>query len=242
MNTSRLHSYFPRILRLGSAVVTVAAAIAVWLHHYFPGVFTWFPVEVQVAVAIGIFGLLADRIFAVHQRVTEPRLSFYETRKLANNALLKIVEKYGAKKIDLLQFSGQTALNFIEQVSLIGKPIQVRVFLVDDTQARRFTTDKDNGEHHVLRIKNTKENLNLINSHNFTYDIFRYPGGSEISAIAIDDYCVSLGWNRSYMDKGILVMKGQDTPAVNALNDHTLLNFVHDQIKKVEDVAVREPK
>jgi hypothetical protein len=241
MSVGRQRFYFPRLLRWGNAALVSTAALLIALHHWFPDIMTWLPVDFRVAIALVVFGFLADRILAVQQHLN-PTVTVHATREVAYEHLLGLVRSYGASKIDLLQFSGATTVAFLQSVAAIGKDVEVRLFVVDDDHARRFDNDKEAGDYHLQRIKSTLNALRLIaDDHpNFRINAFRYSGNAEVSAIVIDDFYASLGWNRSFLDEKTktLRMKGHNTPSVNVINDRALLDFARGQIRLAEKFAV----
>jgi hypothetical protein len=241
-NAKRATFRFPSIARWSSGLLTSAAAILVSLHHWFPHLLAMIPVELQVAIAITVFAFLTDRILALHQVMARTTISIHPAREAAYDNLFELVKTFGASKIDLLQFSGASALKFLQSVAALGRNVEVRMFVVDNGQADKF--DLDYGDRwHGQRINGTLEALWLASQDhpNFKFNAYRYSSNAEVSAIVIDDFYGSLGWYRSYVEEKngaqILRIRGHNTVTINVINERSLLAFARSQIDHIQKIA-----
>ena len=234
------------ILRVFNWLAVIAYAIGAAIHERFPEAIAWLNPEVKTAVVLAVFALLADRILRVHMIVCEPPLKVYATREAAYGELADLVRKYPAKRVDLIQFSGQTALQLIRTIAVLERPVHVRLFLAHPEQAGKFDPDAP-GAFHVDRINDTLLKASIVQQEHptCTLNAYYYSSPAGPSVVVIDDWLSSVGWYHCFQDvtrREIVRVRGHAAPAVNVMDSHNpLTHFAEEQIHKIEKTAIAVP-
>jgi hypothetical protein len=150
------------------------------------------------------------------------------------------------KTVDLLQFSGATALPLVKEIAKTWPKAQIRLLLVPQEIADRY----DELGFHWTRIRATLDELKLLteeDSPGFDIKVWFYQTSPAISGLIIDDWLVSAGWYHELPSKslpGKKSIRGHMTAAINALGEdaYPLLSMVRAQfnaaLNSASEVAV----
>ncbi|MFY9558919.1 MAG: hypothetical protein WAQ52_01675 [Terriglobales bacterium] len=241
---THLRISFNSIIRVFNWLVVIAYAIGIAIHERFPEAIAWLTPGVKTAVALAVFALMADRILRVHSVVCESPLSIHKTRESAYKELVQLVAKYSPKRVDLIQFSGKTAVDLIKTIAALDRPVQVRLFLVSPDQAAGFDRDIESAVGwHIGRINDTLAEASIAHQQHPTCEIkaYHYTSPAGPSVVVIDSWIASLGWYHCFSDasqSGIMRVRGHAAPAVNVTDARSpLLWFAQEQIRNIEKTA-----
>lgn len=122
-------------------------------------------------------------------------------------------------KIDLLQFSGQTALPVLRAIASTCPAAEIRLLLYDPNLAWSF--DSDHNPDHRARIIATTDAIALLRTNNgngLKLKISHYRTVPSVSSIIVDESLVSLSWYYCYGVPGtkIVRMRGHESIAIIA--------------------------
>jgi hypothetical protein len=172
-----------------------------------------------LGVAILIF--LLERVIVLEEGVLRPNVTTHATRLDAYRALSAVVDPSAVRRVDLIQFSGQTALPFLADVIRSSPHACIRLLLADPTMGSQF--DRIGLLSHDQRINATKEQLHLLSEDcpagSVEVETRHYNTPASISSLLIDDSVVVMGWYRVYADDAdpmLLHLRGHNLPAVIA--------------------------
>lgn len=155
------------------------------------------------------------------------------------------------QQIDLLQFSGYTAIPVLETVAEYSPNAHIRLLLASHDLAASYSwPNMDN--FHQTRIASTVHHCRLITygvlkqnrDAKFTADVWYYRITPSIAGIIADDWLVSVGWYRPFPNDesptGIALL-GHDFPTITGIEEQAQLfrSMVRDQVEAL--VANRLP-
>jgi transcriptional regulator with XRE-family HTH domain len=130
---------------------------------------------------------------------SDPQFVTFKHRINAYDYLSDVVAQRGAKKIDLLQFSGHTALPVFKAISKGCPDAAVRLLLCHPDVASRF--DSDHMPDHRARLITTIDAIHLMEAEKKIRNktkIYYYQTVPSISSVIVDDDLFSLSWYYSF--------------------------------------------
>lgn len=134
-----------------------------------------------------------------------------ETETAAYVEMCEIINKRGAKRIDMIQLSGQTATHLLERAISKNKAANIRLLLLHPSIAGRYNRDSLH-EYHLGRIRATLDQIKNIKGGRI--EIRFYQTEPSVCSVMVDDRIVCLGWYKRYLKDGILMIHSHDIPMV----------------------------
>lgn len=180
----------------------------------------------MLAVMILIF--LVERVLLLEE-IFRPPVKIYNTRMDAYDDFESIFAKRHIDRIDLVQFTGITAMNFLHHVIRNCPAVRVRMLVASDQLAMQYNRPRRD---HNAHITTTFQNLDGLRSESALLAVKRYSSNASLSCLIIDDQIVLRGWYRTYCDDhGIVHLRGHDSPGVMAMGIEAahLLTFARKQ-------------
>ena len=112
-----------------------------------------------------------DLILQIEQDLDESPFQVHKNEVEAYKFLSKLLREHGARQVDLIQFSGQTVIPFLQNLSDTGHMVSVRLLLMHPEEARKFDSDR-----RLARIDATLGKLRVLTEadNNFTAEAFFY--------------------------------------------------------------------
>jgi hypothetical protein len=224
------------------------------LHKIYPQVEEWTGelLGFERPSLAAVFALLAllfilERIIVLEQVIANPPMLSFESRVDAYDKLADLIRERGhrCRSIDLVQFSGQTALPVFTAISRANPRASVRLLLLHPECAAEFHPGQ--GVNHVNRINNTVENIELLEKdekfEGFSVEIRHYRTPASAATVVVDEDLVSLGWYLYFTkyntdsdtddsNRGALHLRGHNVAAINgrgeavaSLRDFALHHF-----------------
>lgn len=164
-------------------------------------------------------------------------LSTYSSKGDAYHDLSEQIQGLTVSRLDLLQFSGQTAVNLLDVVARHSRRVKVRMLLYHPDEAIQFDSDSEN--HHRDRILWTKNQVGVIEEdlkdEGFKVDIRYYRTPPSISAAILDNKIISVSWYRLYPDPNyhdVVRLRGHNSAAITGGSGEMavpLLSFAQEQ-------------
>lgn len=170
-------------------------AIMQWLGSFFG--FAQPSLATMIAVMILLF--ILERVLLLEERLGRSPVMVYETRVSAYHALHSIIQTRRIANIDIIQFSGFTAGDFLEHLLRLYPTITIRMLLASDEVAKTYNSDDFD---HTTRIKASIQRLKNYERYGARVNIRRYTTPASISSLIIDNHIVLLGWYRIYYERG----------------------------------------
>jgi hypothetical protein len=194
-------------------------------------------------VVINLLLLLIERVLVVERAVDaeiERRRQdwIHRQRKDAYAHLQGLLRERGPtiERLDLLQFSGVTALPVIEEAARVCRGANVRMLIVKPEIADHY----DEAGFHRTRIQHTLQALKVLFEEypQLTVDVWYYSTPPAISGILVDNVLVSAGWYHVFPPTEFpdrLSIRGHITPAITAadVSAEPLLSMVRAQFESV---------
>jgi len=143
-----------------------------------------------------------ERLVVLQEEVRRPSVTVYQ-RSMENDRLQRLMARRTAKRIDLLQVSGQTVIQLLTYFAKNHRAAHFRLLLLDDAIARLL--DADNKVDHVSRIKGTIDFVHLLEEENpgFKVEIRRYHTWPAFCAVIVDNDLVSLSYSPTFRDPNV---------------------------------------
>lgn len=192
--------------------------------------------SLMAIIAVSILVFILERIVIIEDKVTRgpaSPLRTYLTRDVAYSALANQLSSRKAAKVDLLQFSGDTARELLRAVARNSPRAEVRLLLFDPNAADQFDTDSE--EHHVQRIKWTVNFIRVLEE-DFAKDDFRvsirhYTAMPSVAAVVVDHYIVSVSWYRTFLEGNVMRLRGHSSATITGSGESAapLLSFAETQ-------------
>jgi len=174
-------------------------------------------------IAVTIFLITLERIIIIEDKVTRGEASplrTYLRRYEAYSDLSNQLSGRKAEKVDLLQFSGDTARDLLRTVAKHSPKAQVRMLLFDPDTANQFDTDYD---HHAGRINGTISAIRLMErdfeKDGFEVNIRHYTAMPSVSAVIVDHNIVSVSWYRMFHEGDIVRLEGHNSATITGSGD-----------------------
>ncbi|HEU0015312.1 MAG TPA: DUF4062 domain-containing protein [Longimicrobium sp.] len=210
----------------------LARVVAKSLHHL-----------MQKEPAVGWIRL--DQLAAAARELLPRDTETFARRQDAYAALRPRLEGCETQRIDLLQFSGATALDLLGAIARSQPGAHTRLLLAHPEQTLQFDTGGQ--VKHSRRIERTLEEIQLLREEtpegSFTIEVGFYATPSSVAAVIVDDRLVNVGWYRVFPHgpERELRLRGHDAPAVTALGDaaRPWLRFARSHFEALW--AAREP-
>lgn len=193
-------------------------------------------------------GIVIEILLDLQQSSHDPSMQLHESETEAFKYLGDLVSKMNAKNIDMIQFSGQTAIPFLDALAGTRRRVNLRIFLYHPEEAKEF--DTDNKENQEQRINVTLMKLEALKESNkkFNYTAMYYRTPPGICGVLLDGKIAFCGWYRCFMDKAVsgnkyaMRVRSHDVPALVArgneyLNSTLRLHF--DTLLKHAEAATR---
>ena len=157
----------------------------------------------------------------LEEGILRPSITTHTTRLDAYRALEALIDPSSVRRVDLVQFSGQTAIPFLADIIRSSPHAHIRLLLADPAMGSQF--DRPGLLNHEQRINATKEQINLLREDSdagtIEVEIRHYATPASVSTLVVDDRVVVMGWYRVYQDAAdptLLHLRGHDLPAVIA--------------------------
>lgn len=189
-------------------------------------------------IGVALLFIILERIIIVEDEVTKGvPLRTYETRNHAYTELSERGSSQKVQKIDLLQFSGDTARELLRNLANHSPKAKVRMLLFDPNLAGQF--DSDDEDHHAQRIRWMANWLRVLEedlqNHDFVVNIRYYEAMPSVSAVIIDDNIVSVSWYRCYFDEGVMRLRGHSSATITGSGEPAapLLTFAQNQFNEL---------
>lgn len=225
---------------LTRAVMVLLTALLL-LHAFYPPSIEWVgerlhlaPPSLAAILALVVAVWLLERVIVLQGEMRRPPVSVHDRRVMAYRYLSEVIERSGAKQVDLLQLSGQTALRLLRDLGESHPKATVRLLLLHTATATQF--DSDQRPDHRDRILTTVREVELMKSDypGFTIALKYYRTPPGVSAVVVDHDIVSISWYHCYKDRSqpsVTRVRGHLNPTVTALGDATkpLLSFAQEQ-------------
>jgi hypothetical protein len=197
--------------------------------------------SLAMVLALVALIIVIERVLIIEAKMFQHPIQAYGNRVEAYKEFSRTIEDRGAKKVDLIQYSGQTALPLLRDIAESRPKAEVRMLLAHPDVVSQF--DSDGHPSHSGRISATIEEIRLIEDDykegGFKVDIRYYKTPASIASVVVDDEYVSVGWYYCFKDKNteIVRLRGHNAPAVNALDWHAsgLLEFLRQQFDTLWD-------
>jgi len=200
--------------RLANRLFVLIAISVVAIKKWFPDLFSWFSHDIVPVLTIVLIGVLMDLILQIEQELHESPLKMHKSEVEAYKHLSQLVREHGVRQVDLIQFSGQTVIPFLQDLAESGYTVSVRMLLMHPEVARKF--DTDGKENQLARIDATLGKLRVLTegNSNFSSEAFFYKTPPGVCCVILDEKIVSAGWYRCFMDG--------KSPAVMRVRSHTV--------------------
>lgn len=224
-----------KFTRLASVAIYVVYALLWAVHHWIPGLLhealrLSFSQAFLVSILLGVLGLTLKIEEMVREELVRKR-PFQVHRKMedAFAHVCSLLHSRRAKRIDMLQFSGFTAIPVLKEIAKSCRGAVVRLLLIDREHATAYGKDKPN--FHVRRIDGTRTELEVIQEDyaDITVGVWSYKTEPAISGIVVDDWLVTAGWYHGFPKSKdsaeIVFLRGHATPAITAV-DHEAEPFL----------------
>ena len=226
-----VRQWFARIAGLG---ILIAFFIPI-VHRIFPDSFPYFlgwdffhaSVFAVVVVVAESFLKLCDRTERIEQALClEPnrRRGFWvhAEKEEAFRVVCDLLRDRGkgSKKVDLIQFSGQTAIPVLDEIAKSCPHAEIRLLLIDHDYSQQF----DDPNFHLHRIKTTEDHIDKLLKPKYPklkVSKQKYKTEAGLSAIIVDNWLVSVGWYVVYPDKRVstgLSIRGHNQAAITAVD------------------------
>jgi hypothetical protein len=239
-----------RWLTRGAVLVVVGVVI---VHRFYPPLIEWLGKIIGIenailttSIAILIISvIMLERMISIEEFQLRPLYQVYTTREQAYNELFAFLIDRNIKitRLDLFQFSGDTAVGFLTEVAKRWPQARIRLLLIHPDVANNF--DTDTAVNHRARIIRTVSQIAMLQEDHvgFKVDIGYYRTQPGLAAI-IGDRFVNVGWYRCYTDRarpGIVRLRGHNLPAITAVDEEaaTLQSFTKSHFEEVW--ATKEP-
>ena len=166
----------------------------------------------------------------------------------------ELLSTRSVQRIDLLQFSGFTAIPVLETVADHSPDAYVRLLVASSELASSYWHGSD--DFHQRRVKTTVDHCDIIMNDvreknpdaKFTIQVWYYSVTPSIAGIIVDDWLASVGWYRIFPTDQLTdqspprrAIAGHNLPAITAIGERALplLSMVRDQFEDL--VANRRP-
>lgn len=237
-------------IRWITRIVILGVVALIGLHLFYQPSIEWIgkklhlpPPSLASLLTFVVVVWLLERITVLQEVVTRPSVRVHKQRVRAYKDLSGEIERRGAKRIDLLQVSGQTALRLLRDLAEAHPKAQVRLLLMHTATAAKFDTDQR--PDHRQRICNTIQEVKLIEDDypGFSVEKKYYMTPPGVSGVVVDDDLVSISWYRCYrepQDSTVTRLRGHLSPTVTVAGDAAgpLLSFVREHFNTVWGTAV----
>jgi len=181
------------------------AAIGLSIIFFFLGLFG-FPNGMIASLTLVVLGILAGSLR--RQRGIENRIGkalqtmsqdihglvtnkMFEEQEQAYQFLCDWIDKYGAKKATLFQYSCNTSMSVVR--ALMRKEAQVTVYIQHEATARQigsaFQADRI-----ISRVRSLRGDLGKRSSTSDNLKLYKYRSPASVSAVKIDDRVLCMGW------------------------------------------------
>lgn len=203
------------------------------------------PIGLPNAFVLTALLVLVRRMYEMERVVNEQiersrRFWTFSSREEAYSQICKLIHEHPerVKRVELLQFSGDTAIAILKAIAAVCPHAYVRLFLVPEQIASSF----DEPGFHWTRVQHTIGAVRVIHEDYSTFncDIFSYEALPSIAGVLIDDWLASAGWyHMAQRDDSRKSIRGHASPAFVGIDDaaHPLKLMVQQQIRLVEHKA-----
>lgn len=192
--------------------------------------------SLMTIIGVAILFFILERIIVIEDGVirgTALPLRTYLRRDEAYADLSKQLSSSKVGKVDLLQFSGDTARELLRAVAKHSPNAEIRMLLFDPDYADQF--DSDSEDHHSQRIKWTVNAIKVLEEDfakdGFMVDIRYYMATPSVSAVVVDHKVVSVSWYRTYLDGDVMRLRGHSSATITGSGESAapLLSFAQTQ-------------
>lgn len=183
-------------------------------------------------LGVAIIFFILERIIILEDAVIGGAplpLRTYPNRHAAYIELSEQLSSQKVRKVDLLQFSGDTAREILRTVAANSPKAEIRMLLFDPCSADQF--DADTEDHHAGRIRWTVNAMQVLEedfaADGFLVNIRYYKATPSVSAVILDDKVVSVSWYRCFFDGDVMRLRGHTSATITASGEPAapLLNF-----------------
>ena len=194
-----------------------------------------------LALSLALF--ITERIVVlegqVHSVLGRTSIRLYGSRVIAYEEMFAQLGKHGARKLDLLQFSGHNAMPMISRLAMTSPTAAVRLLLAAPEIADRF--DTDGAVVHSTRIQATLGDVRVLREDGFPIEARFYDSAPSLAAVIMDDTFAALSWYVCLNDgaEPIPRLRGHNSAAVTAADRDglALLHFARKQFESIWERA-----
>lgn len=206
-------------IQLTAVLILVLEAVEVPAIDWISGVLNWSQSTFAVGIVVLILAAVLDRLISIEQHLGPTRITVCRDEFAAYEELLLRLRGPKVKTVDLLQASGQTAMDFCRRVCEQHPNAKVRLLLMNERVARGF---KDQARRqtfrHWERVCTTAEAVNVMeNGQNV--EVRYYDSAPGVCSAVVNADHVLAGWYRTFHDNE----DGQDLYRIRSHDGATLV-------------------
>jgi len=230
------------------AVMVVIVTFLI-LHLFYPPSIEWVGDSLDLArpslaaiLALVVAVWLLERVIVLQGELRRPPVAIHGRRVLAYRYLSEAIERRGARRVELIQVSGQTAVRLLRDLGESRPKAEIRLLLLHPGSAAQF--DRDQKPDHRDRILTTVGELDLLRADypKMSIEAKYYTTPPSVSAVVVDEDIVSISWYHSYKDPDepdVTRIRGHLNPTITALGDasRSLLSFARQQFETLWETA-----
>jgi len=250
----KLRRFFVVNVRWFTRATMLGVGLLILLHQIYPPSVEWVgrPLGLREPSLAGLLGLVAfvlilERVADIEKILTEPPSLIDETRRKAYNRLSQLIDEHGARRVALLQVSGQNVVRFLRDLGDRYPKAEVRLLVMQPDAAAAYDTDLK--PDHGARIRTTVQELDLMEVEIPDFKVQRryYKTPPGISAIVVDDDIVSISWYALYQDPdnaSVVRIRGHLAPTITVVGDaaRPLLSYARERFEAIWKTAEDAPR
>ena len=199
-----------------------------------------------VSLELILIIFVVERLVVLEDRLVRLPIRIFRTRTEAYSALSQLLRQTRTERVDLIQFTGYAAREFLETLAKKGTAVRVRLLLQHPDEAARF--DYKTKVDHPTNIVSTITHIGLLHDEyrhcGFNVELRYYRTPASMATIVVDDDPVVLGWYRYYSDSesASIHLRGHNTPAILAtgLEGRDLREFAQKQFSTLWECATEQ--
>jgi len=230
--------------------IIVVIALLILLHQVYAPSVEWLGeilgmAKPSLATVLGLVTVvfILERVIVLHELIEHRPINIDQRRVSGYKRLSELVGERGAKRVDLLQVSGHTAVPFLRDLAEHYPKAEVRLLLMGTAAVARF--DQDHNPDHKERVVTTVQELEVMRADypGFDVTIKYYDTAPGISAVVVDNDIVSLSWYYCFKDStnpDIVRVRGHLSPTVTVAGEEAtqLVAFARERFEMLWQTAV----
>ncbi|PYS84264.1 MAG: hypothetical protein DMF67_05760 [Acidobacteria bacterium] len=186
---------------------------------------------------VAVLSLILERVLVIEDEMKRRDVQTFRKKQDAYDALPEFA---GARvsRVDLIQFSGYSALAFLGKAAKVWPKAKIRMLLYHPGSASKFDSDVPTSDvDHITRIRTVLGELKLMKKdqgNDLDIQARFYRTDPSVSAVILDDKAVNLSWYRVYPDSDnseIFHLRGHNSAAITAKGEAAfeLISFAREQ-------------